>query len=69
MIVCIDPGHGGTDPGGCSNGLREKDLTLDISLKLNNLFLLYLIMHLMVFLSVFLIYQVALHVEIMKKKL
>ena len=37
MIVCIDPGHGGTDPGGCSNGLREKDLTLDISLKLNNL--------------------------------
>ncbi|MDE4542250.1 N-acetylmuramoyl-L-alanine amidase [Thermoanaerobacterium sp. R66] len=37
MIVCIDPGHGGTDPGGCSNGLREKDLTLDISLRLNNL--------------------------------
>lgn len=37
MIVCIDPGHGGIDPGGCSNGLREKDLTLDISLRLNNL--------------------------------
>jgi N-acetylmuramoyl-L-alanine amidase len=37
MIVCIDPGHGGTDPGAVANGLREKDLTLDISLKLNSL--------------------------------
>ncbi|WP_434565167.1 N-acetylmuramoyl-L-alanine amidase [Thermoanaerobacterium thermosaccharolyticum] len=35
MIVCIDPGHGGTDPGAVANGLKEKDLTLDISLKLN----------------------------------
>ncbi|WP_026486796.1 N-acetylmuramoyl-L-alanine amidase [Caldanaerobius polysaccharolyticus] len=37
MIVCIDAGHGGKDPGAVANGLREKDLTLDISLKLNNL--------------------------------
>ena len=31
--VCIDPGHGGKDPGGCGNGLQEKDLVLDIGLK------------------------------------
>ncbi|WP_434642789.1 N-acetylmuramoyl-L-alanine amidase [Thermoanaerobacterium thermosaccharolyticum] len=37
MIVCIDPGHGGKDPGAVANGLKEKDITLDISLKLNNL--------------------------------
>ncbi|MDQ0270712.1 N-acetylmuramoyl-L-alanine amidase [Cytobacillus purgationiresistens] len=29
--VFIDPGHGGTDPGAVGNGLREKDLTLTIS--------------------------------------
>ena len=30
--VYLDPGHGGTDPGATGNGLREKDLTLKISL-------------------------------------
>lgn len=30
-IIIIDPGHGGHDPGAVANGLREKDLTLDIS--------------------------------------
>ena len=30
-IIVIDPGHGGQDPGAVANGLREKDLTLDIS--------------------------------------
>ncbi|KXH87168.1 N-acetylmuramoyl-L-alanine amidase [Sporosarcina sp. HYO08] len=31
-IICIDPGHGGIDPGGGSNAYwKEKDLTLDIS--------------------------------------
>lgn len=30
-IIVIDPGHGGSDPGAIGNGLREKDLTLDIS--------------------------------------
>ncbi|WP_230077377.1 N-acetylmuramoyl-L-alanine amidase [Brevibacillus sedimenti] len=30
-ILIIDPGHGGTDPGAMGNGLREKDLTLQIS--------------------------------------
>ena len=29
--VVIDPGHGGTDPGAVSNGLKEKDFTLLIS--------------------------------------
>ena len=29
--VVIDPGHGGTDPGAISNGLKEKDFTLLIS--------------------------------------
>jgi N-acetylmuramoyl-L-alanine amidase len=26
----LDPGHGGTDPGAIGNGLREKDIVLDI---------------------------------------
>jgi N-acetylmuramoyl-L-alanine amidase len=29
--VYLDPGHGGTDPGAVANGLREKNLTLDIA--------------------------------------
>lgn len=29
--VMFDPGHGGKDPGAVGNGLKEKDLTLDIS--------------------------------------
>ena len=29
--IFIDPGHGGNDPGAVRNGLREKDLTLQIS--------------------------------------
>ncbi|SHI77924.1 N-acetylmuramoyl-L-alanine amidase [Desulfosporosinus lacus] len=37
MKVCIDPGHGGYDPGGIGNGLKEKDLTLDVCLKLKPL--------------------------------
>jgi len=31
--IFIDPGHGGQDPGAVANGLREKDLTLNIALK------------------------------------
>jgi len=36
VVICIDPGHGGGDPGAVnrSYGLMEKDLTLDISLRL-----------------------------------
>ncbi|HTG33291.1 MAG TPA: N-acetylmuramoyl-L-alanine amidase [Thermoanaerobaculia bacterium] len=29
--VCIDPGHGGPDPGNSYNGIVEKDATLDIA--------------------------------------
>lgn len=31
IVVVLDPGHGGSDPGACSGGLREKDLVLKIS--------------------------------------
>ena len=34
IIIAIDPGHGGSDPGAVANGLREKDLTLAVSLAL-----------------------------------
>lgn len=32
--VLVDPGHGGTDPGAISGGVSEKDVVLDVSLKL-----------------------------------
>ena len=36
--IVIDPGHGGKDPGACSlAGVKEKDITLDIALKLYHL--------------------------------
>ncbi|CAJ1003583.1 MULTISPECIES: N-acetylmuramoyl-L-alanine amidase [Bacillales] len=35
-IIVIDPGHGGDDPGATGNGLKEKDLTLDIALRTRN---------------------------------
>ncbi|WHY76989.1 N-acetylmuramoyl-L-alanine amidase [Neobacillus sp. WH10] len=34
MKLYLDPGHGGSDPGAQGNGLNEKDLTLDIALKI-----------------------------------
>ena len=34
IIIAIDPGHGGSDSGAVANGLREKDLTLEVSLAL-----------------------------------
>src|SRR5690625_5984462 len=33
--ILIDPGHGGNDSGASANGLKEKDLTLDISKRVN----------------------------------
>jgi len=33
MKVCLDPGHGGKDPGGCGHGMQEKHLVLDIAIK------------------------------------
>lgn len=32
--IFIDPGHGGNDPGAIGNGLNEKDVVLDLSLRL-----------------------------------
>lgn len=37
MKICIDPGHGGYDPGAVGNGLQEKDIDLDVCLKLKSL--------------------------------
>ncbi|CDQ18924.1 N-acetylmuramoyl-L-alanine amidase [Halobacillus karajensis] len=31
--IALDPGHGGRDPGASANGLVEKELVLDVSLK------------------------------------
>lgn len=35
--VVVDPGHGGTDPGGTGNGLEEKDIVLDTAFRLRDL--------------------------------
>lgn len=35
--IGIDPGHGGSDPGCSGNGILEKDVVLDISLKLKDI--------------------------------
>lgn len=32
LVIALDPGHGGSDPGACANGLQEKDLNLKIAL-------------------------------------
>lgn len=32
---CIDPGHGGVQPGATNNGINEKDITLAISLEVS----------------------------------
>ena len=34
-IICIDPGHGGSDSGAVGNGLYEKNLTLTVGTYLN----------------------------------
>ncbi len=36
--ICIDPGHGGSDPGAVGNGLYEKNLNLDTALKMKDWF-------------------------------
>lgn len=30
-FITLDPGHGGNDPGAVANGLREKDINLDVA--------------------------------------
>ena len=32
--VCIDPGHGGKDPGATGGGVREKDIVLNVAKKI-----------------------------------
>ena len=39
--VVIDPGHGGNDEGARSNGLKEKDLSLDLALRVEKLLTSY----------------------------
>lgn len=36
MVVVIDPGHGGKDPGAVNKSIREKDIVLGVGLKLGN---------------------------------
>lgn len=36
-LVIIDAGHGGNDTGAIRDGMREKDLTLDVALRLDRL--------------------------------
>ena len=36
-VIIIDPGHGGKDPGATGNGIREKNINLDIARKLGNI--------------------------------
>ncbi len=33
QAIVVDPGHGGEDPGGSGNGMDEKDIVLDTSLR------------------------------------
>jgi uncharacterized protein (TIGR03382 family) len=35
--IVIDPGHGGTDPGGVGNGLQEKNIVLDVARRFKTL--------------------------------
>lgn len=36
-VMVIDAGHGGSDPGAVANGLREKDVNLDVSLRIERM--------------------------------
>lgn len=36
-VIVIDPGHGGEDPGAVVNGFKEKDVNIQIALKLKAL--------------------------------
>src|SRR5438445_13891551 len=36
-VVVLDPGHGGQDSGAMCNGVREKDLTLDLARRVERL--------------------------------
>jgi len=38
LVVIIDPGHGGTDPGGSGNGFLEKNVVLNVAKHMNSYF-------------------------------
>ncbi|WP_186667850.1 N-acetylmuramoyl-L-alanine amidase [Sporosarcina sp. BP05] len=38
LVVIIDPGHGAHDPGAVGFGIREKDVVLDVSLRMKKYF-------------------------------
>ncbi|MCX7828730.1 MAG: N-acetylmuramoyl-L-alanine amidase [Thermanaerothrix sp.] len=40
-VVAVDPGHGGKDPGAMGNGLREKDINLQVALRLKEVLSAY----------------------------
>lgn len=35
--ICIDPGHGGKDPGASGHGVKEKDVVLEVAIELGML--------------------------------
>src|SRR5699024_2545295 len=37
MKLYLDPGHGGSDNGASGNGLKEKDINLEIALKIRSI--------------------------------
>jgi N-acetylmuramoyl-L-alanine amidase len=37
LTICIDPGHGGSDPGGIGSGIQEKTIVLPVGLALQKL--------------------------------
>ncbi len=41
FIVMLDPGHGGKDPGAMANGIREKDVVLDVAKRVKALLVKY----------------------------
>lgn len=32
-LICLDPGHGGSEPGAIQNGVEEKEVNLDVALR------------------------------------
>lgn len=36
-VIVLDPGHGGEDPGAVANGVSEKDINLDIALRIRDM--------------------------------
>lgn len=37
QTICVDPGHGGADPGAVGCGYEEEDIVIDVSLRLRDL--------------------------------